>query len=155
MTSNMCLKQTLLMASTISDILTQIDHKSTNWTFLILKVTYKVIQHHSSFEDSIKITPMKLYDAIKLGSTLLLLNNIKIWNWSKADLSDLDRLSNSIKCISWQLINIILNKPYAKEGNKLNSWSYICILVKSLERHRFFVCVMIRRLLPLKDTCDR
>ena len=41
--------------------------------------------------------------------------------WAKPDLSDLenDLLNNSIKPISWQLINMIPKKLYANDDNKL------------------------------------
>ena len=42
--------------------------------------------------------------------------------WTKPDLSDLenDLLNNSMKSISWQLINIIPNKLYARYKEKLS-----------------------------------
>ena len=42
--------------------------------------------------------------------------------WAKPDLSDLenDLLNNSMKSISWQLINIIQKKLYARNKEKLS-----------------------------------
>ena len=41
--------QTLVTSCTISDILAQVDHKDTNWSFLTLLMTFKVIQYHSAW----------------------------------------------------------------------------------------------------------
>ena len=45
----MCFIETLVIAHTVSDILVQIDHKGPNWTFLTLKITFRVIQRLSYF----------------------------------------------------------------------------------------------------------
>ena len=43
MTLHMYFIQTLVTASTVSEILAQIDNKGPNWTFLTLKITFKSI----------------------------------------------------------------------------------------------------------------
>ena len=77
MTSYMYFIQTLVTACTVSEILALIDNKGINWTFLTLKITFITNQHHLKFENSTRITSEKLYDAIQLGSTSLLLINIE------------------------------------------------------------------------------
>ena len=69
-------QKTLLIACTVSEILTQIDHQGPNWTFLTLEMTCRVIPHLSFFYDRIICTTKKLNDAIHLSSTSLPLNNI-------------------------------------------------------------------------------
>ena len=56
--------------------------------------------------------------------------DIIMGKWAKPDLSDLenDLLNNSIKSISWQLINIIPKTQYAK--NKENLWPFLRKLSK-------------------------
>ena len=46
MTSYMYFIQTLVTACTDSEILAQIDNKGLNWTFLTLKITFIINQHH-------------------------------------------------------------------------------------------------------------
>ena len=41
--------QTLIIRCTVSEILAEIDHKGPNWTFLTLKITFRVIPYHSYF----------------------------------------------------------------------------------------------------------
>ena len=42
MTLYMCFIETLVMACTVSEMSSQIDHKGPNWTFLTLKMTFRV-----------------------------------------------------------------------------------------------------------------
>ena len=69
MTYYMYFIQTLIIRCTVSEILAEIDHKGPNWTFRTLKITIRVIG----------FTTKKLHDAINLGSTSLLLNNINTY----------------------------------------------------------------------------
>ena len=66
--------QTFIIRCTVSEILAEIDHKGPNWTFLTLKMTFRVIPYLSYFRAG--FTTKKPHDAINLGSTSLLLNNI-------------------------------------------------------------------------------
>ena len=43
----MCFIKILVIACTVSEILAQIDHKGPNWTFLTLKMAFRVIPHLS------------------------------------------------------------------------------------------------------------
>ena len=49
MTYYTCFIQTLILRCTVYEILAQIDHKGPNWTFLTLKMTFRVIPHLSYF----------------------------------------------------------------------------------------------------------
>ena len=46
MTLYMCFIQTLVTACPVSEILAYIDNKGSNWTFLTLKITFKINQRH-------------------------------------------------------------------------------------------------------------
>ena len=46
MTLYMYFIQTLVTACIVSEILAQIDNKGLNWTFLTLKITFIINQHH-------------------------------------------------------------------------------------------------------------
>ena len=74
----MCFIETLVIAHTVSDILVQIDHKCPNWTFLTLKITFRVIQRLSYFRIRLVSHQRRylVHDEITLGSTSLPLNNI-------------------------------------------------------------------------------
>ena len=65
---------------TVSEILAEIDHKGPNWTFLTLKMTFISKLENDLFHTfhiyKIGFTTKKLHNALNLGSTLLLLNNI-------------------------------------------------------------------------------
>ena len=75
MTLYMCFIETLVMTCTVSEILALIDHKSPNWTFLTLKVTFRVILHLSYFRTG--LVSHKAYTWCKnVYGTSLLLNNI-------------------------------------------------------------------------------
>ena len=76
MTYYMHFRQTFIIRCVVSEILAEIDHKGPNWTFLTLKMTFRVIPYLSYFRAGLGFTTKKLHDAINLGSTLLLLNNI-------------------------------------------------------------------------------
>ena len=101
------------------DILVQIDHKGPNWTFL--KMTFRVIPHLSYFR---LVSHQRRY-MMQLVWTALsyywIMSIIK-GKWAKPDLSDLgnDLSNNSIKSISWQLINIIPRKLYTTNTKKLS-----------------------------------
>ena len=45
----MCFIQTFIIRFTVSEILVDIDHKGPNWTFLTLKMTFRVIPYLSYF----------------------------------------------------------------------------------------------------------
>ena len=77
MTSYICFVETLVIACNVSEILAQIDHKVPNWTFLTLKMTFKMTRYHSKLRTVLVSPPKKLHYAIKLGSTSVLLNNIE------------------------------------------------------------------------------
>ena len=68
--------QTFNIRCIVSEILAEIDHKGPNWTFLTLKITFRVIPYLPYFRAGLVSEKKKLHDAINLGSTLLLLNNI-------------------------------------------------------------------------------
>ena len=76
MTYYMYFIQTFIIRCTVSEILAKIDHKGPNWTFLTLKMTFRVIPYLSYFRAGLVSSTKKLHDAINLGSTSLLLNNI-------------------------------------------------------------------------------
>ena len=65
----------------------------------------------------IGFTPENMHDAINLGSTSLLLNNINR-EWAKPDLSDLenDLLNNSMRSISWQFLDYRSQLPRPRRG---------------------------------------
>ena len=62
--------------------------------------------------------------------------------WAKPDLSDLgnDLLNNSMKSISWQLINILHKKLYARNKEKLSDrfWENLQKVAKQLPNFTFF-----------------
>ena len=115
-----------------------------NWTFLTLKMTFRVLPHLSYFR--IGLVSQKIHDAIHLGSTSLLQNNINnygkmgqiwhFWPWKWP-------FDNSIKCFSWQLINIITIKLHIKNNKKLRK------LVKSSKTGKFDLFSDLEKL-PLK-----
>ena len=45
MTLYMCFIEALVIAHIVSEILAQVDHKGPNWTFLTLKMAFRVITH--------------------------------------------------------------------------------------------------------------
>ena len=76
MTYYMYFIQTFIIRCIVSEILAEIDHKGPNWTFLTLIMTFRVIPYLSYFRAGLVSQQKKLHDAINLGSTSLLLNNI-------------------------------------------------------------------------------
>ena len=72
----MCFIQTLILQCTVSEILAQIDHKGPNWTFLTLKMTFRVISHLHILGQYWFHNKEVTCDAINLSSTSLLKNNI-------------------------------------------------------------------------------
>ena len=78
MTYYMYFIQTFIIRCIVSEILAEIDHKGPNWTFLTLIMTFGVIPYLSYFRAGLvsKKKKKKLHDAINLGNTSLLLNNI-------------------------------------------------------------------------------
>ena len=104
----MCFIDTLVIAHTVSEILSQIDLKGPNWTFLTLKMTFRIIahlfiiglvSHKRRYMMQYILAALRYYWII---STIMV-------KWAKPDVSYLENdLSNHlIKSISWQLINII------------------------------------------------
>ena len=53
--------QTLVIACTVFNILAQTHHKCTNGTSKILKVTFKVTQHHDLFLKTALVSPKRKY----------------------------------------------------------------------------------------------
>ena len=49
----MCFIQTLVIACTVSAIFAQIDQKDQNCTFVTVKITFIVIQHHDIIDGGI------------------------------------------------------------------------------------------------------
>ena len=93
------------------------------WPFIVIHG--QILSGKLKGQDRICFKTKKLHDAINLASTSLLLNtcnmiSIIMGKWAKPDLSDLenDLLNNSMKSISWQLINIIPKKLYARNKEK-------------------------------------
>ena len=83
----------MVIACTVSEILAQIDHPGPNWTYLTMKMTFRVITLHSYFGT-----------VFILQQTSYMMQECA-WCMMQNYLSN-----NSIKPISWQLINIIPNK---------------------------------------------
>ena len=114
--------QTLIIQCTVYEILAEIYHKGPNWTFLTLKMTF-MIPHLSYLRRGLlsqQISYMMQYILTVLCYYWII--STILWKWAKPDLSDLENelLNNSIKSISWQLINIIPNKLYTRNKEKLS-----------------------------------
>ena len=76
MTYYMYFIQTFIIRCTVSEILAEIDHKGPNWTFLTLKITFRVIPYLSYFRARLVSQRRSYMMQYNLGSTSLLLNNI-------------------------------------------------------------------------------
>ena len=105
--------QTLIIRCTVSEILAEIDHKGPNWTFRTLKMTFRVILYLSYYRTGL-VSQQRSYMMQYILAALCYYWIIPIimGKWAKPDLSDLENglLNNSMKSISWQLINIIPKK---------------------------------------------
>ena len=115
--------QTFIIRCTVSEILAKIDHKGPNWTFLTLKMTFRVIPYLSYFRAGF-VSQQRSYIMQYIWAALRYywIISIIMGKWAKPDLSDLenDLLNNSMKSISWQLINIIPKKLYTRNKEKLS-----------------------------------
>ena len=124
MTYYMYFIQTFIIRCTVSEILAEIDHKGPNWTFLTLKMTFRVIPYLSYFRAGL-VSQQKSYMMQSIWAALRYywIISIIMGKWAKPDLSDLenDLLNNSMKSISWQLINIIPKKLYTRNKEKLSN----------------------------------
>ena len=87
--------QMLIILCTVSDLLAEIDHKGPNWTFLPLKMTFRVIPYFSYFRTGL-VSQQRSFMMQYIWAAL--------WNISHFENN---LLKNSMKSISWQLINII------------------------------------------------
>ena len=85
MTYYMYFIQTFIIRCIVSEILAEIDHKGPNWTFLTLKITFRVIPYLSYFRAGLVSQQKSYMMQINLGSTSLLLNNIN--NYGKMGLN--------------------------------------------------------------------
>ena len=111
MTSYTCkcfTQKTLIIACTVSEIYAQIDHKGSNWTFLTLKMTFRVIPCLSYFMTGLVSyygNYVMQYNWAALRYYWIIL--IIMGKWTIPDLSDLenDLLNNSIKSSldSWSI----------------------------------------------------
>ena len=94
-----------------------------NWTFLTLKMTFRVIPCLSYFRTGL-VSHQRSYMMQSIWASLRYywIISIIMGKWAKPDLSDLenDPLNNSIKSISWQFINIIPKKLYSRNKEKLS-----------------------------------
>ena len=107
--------QTLTILCTVSEILTEIDNKGLNWTFL----TFRVIPYLSYFRTGLVSQQRSYMMQILAELHYYWIMAIIMGQWAKPDLSYLetDLLNNSMKSISWQLINII-PRSYIQEIKK-------------------------------------
>ena len=123
MTYYMYFIQTFIIWCTVSEILAEIDHKGPNWTFLTLKITFRVILYLSYFRAGL-VSQQRCYMMQYIWAALRCywIISIIMGKWAKPDLSDLenDLLNNSMKSISWQFINIISKKLCTKNKEKLS-----------------------------------
>ena len=123
MTYYMYFIQTFIIRCIVSEILAEIDHKGPNWTFLTLIMTFRVIPYLSYFRAGL-VLQQKSYMMQYIWAALRYywIISIIMGKWAKSDLSDLenDLLNNSMKTISWQLINIIPKKLYTRNKEKLS-----------------------------------
>ena len=131
MTNYMYFIQTLTILCTVSAILAEIDNKGINWTFL----TFRVI-HISYFRTGL-VSQQRSYMMQYILAALhyyYWIMAIIVGTWAKPDLSYLetDLSNNSMKSISWQLINIIPKKQYTRNKEKLSDrfWENWQILAK-------------------------
>ena len=117
MTYYMYFIQTFIIWCTVSEILAEIDHKGPNWTFLTLKMTFRVIPYLSYFRAGL-VSQQRSYMMQYIWAAVRYhwIISIIMGKLAKPHLSDLenDILNNSMKSISWQLINIIPKKLYTR-----------------------------------------
>ena len=128
MTYYMYFIQTFIIRCIASEILAEIDHKGPNWTFLTFKMTFRVIPYLSYFRAGL-VSQQKSYMMQSIWAALhyYWIISIIMGKWDKPDLSDLenDLLNNSMKSISWQLINIIPKKLYTRNKEKLSDCFWV------------------------------
>ena len=118
MTYYMYFIQTFIIRCIVSEILAEIDHKGPN-----LKMTFRVIPYLSYFRAGL-VSQQKSYMMQYIWAALRYywIISIIMGKWAKPDLSDLENYlsNNSMKSISWQLINIIPKKLYTRYKEKLS-----------------------------------
>ena len=132
----MCFIQTFIIPCTVSEILAEIDHKGPNWTFLTLKMSFKLIPYLSYLRTGL-VSQQRSYMMQYICAALCYYWIISIFmeKWVKSDLSDLENylLNKSMKFISWQLITIIPKKLCTKNKEKLSN-----PFLRKLAHLRFF-----------------
>ena len=115
--------KTLIIRCTVSEIWAEIDHKGRNWTILTLKMTFWVIPYISYFRTGL-VSQQRSYIMPKMCVALRYywITSIIMRKCAKPELSDIedDHLNESMKSISWQLINIIPKKLYSRNKEKLS-----------------------------------
>ena len=113
------------LACTVSAIFAQIDDKGPYWTFLTFKMAFRVISYFLFFLGYIWFHTKEATWCYDIWATLCYywILSIIMGKWVKPDLSD--NKHNSIKSISWQLINIIPRKLYAKV-HQYPAWEASC-----------------------------
>ena len=146
MTYYMYFIQTFIIRCTVSEILAKIDHKGPNWTFRTFKMTFRVIPYLSYFRAGL-VSQQRSYIMQWIWAALRYywIISIIMGKWAKSDLSDLenDLLNNSMKSISWQLINIIPKKLYTGNKEKLSecfweNWQNVYIKTAKFDPFRTF-----------------
>ena len=115
MTYYMYFIQTFIIRCTVSEILAKIDHKPFwpwKWPLEWFHTFHILGQDWFHNKEATWCN--------KFGQDWII--SIIMGKWAKSDLSDLenDLLNNSMKSISWQLINIIPKKLYARNKEKLS-----------------------------------
>ena len=105
MTWYKCFIETLVIACAVYEILAQIDQIGPFWPWKLHLEWFHTF--HILWSDRISLLLNNINNHGKMGQTWL------------SDL-EIDLLNNSIKSISWQLINIISKKLYAKDKEKLS-----------------------------------
>ena len=122
MTYYMYFIQTFIIRCTVSEILAEIDHKGPNWT-----ISWKwPLEWFHTFnilgQDWFHNKEATWCNKFGQHLSYYWIISIIMGKWANPDLSDLenDLLNNSIKSISWQLINIIPKKLHAINKEKLS-----------------------------------
>ena len=139
MTNYMYFIQTLTILCTVSELLAEIDNKGLNWTFL----TFRVIPYLSYFRTGLVSQQRSYMMQILAALHYYWIMAIIMGKWAKPDLSypETDLLNNSMKSISWKLINIIPKKLYTRHKEKLSGrfWENWQIVAKQ-PNLTVFVC---------------
>ena len=83
--------QTFIIRCTVSEILAKIDHKGPNWTFLTLKMTFRVIPYLSYFRAGLVFINKEATWCNKFGQHFVTnwIISIIMGKWAKSDLSTL------------------------------------------------------------------